>query len=263
MSKQYNPEDRILNCIPSPDVEKDWTFSNLVQAGLFDPKAAVPKTKDLREKWWKIGDQKDTGSCVGWAAADSVMRWHFVKAGKIGQDDLLSVRFIWMGAKETDEWTYRPTTFIEHAGTFLKAALEVASKYGNVLNPHLSFEPSGVFRGDIPIFYTLAANLRIAMYHNLGTDQKVWRTWLANEGPILTRVDVDQTWMKATDTAGNLDEYLSDTAQGGHAIALVGYTEDRFIVRNSWGTYWGDQGFAYASHAYAKAAFMEAYGVRV
>ena len=51
--------------------------------------------------------------------------------------------------------------------------------------------------------------------------------------------------------------------RGGHAIALVGYTPDRFIVRNSWGTGWGDKGFAYASLAYAKDAFTEAYGISV
>lgn len=42
-------------------------------------------------------------------------------------------------------------------------------------------------------------------------------------------------------------------------VALVGYTSDRFIVRNSW----GDKGFGYASIAYAQAAFTEAYGVTV
>ena len=46
-------------------------------------------------------------------------------------------------------------------------------------------------------------------------------------------------------------------------MALVGYTADRLIVRNSWGTGWGDKGFAYASFAYAQAAFTEAYGVTV
>ena len=45
---------------------------------------------------------------------------------------------------------------------------------------------------------------------------------------------------------------------------FVGYDQSMFIVRNSWGTdEWGDKGFAYASNAYAAAAFTEAYGVHV
>jgi C1A family cysteine protease len=46
-------------------------------------------------------------------------------------------------------------------------------------------------------------------------------------------------------------------------VALVGYRAGAFIVRNSWGTGWGDKGFAYASLAYAQDAFTEAYGVEV
>jgi len=34
-------------------------------------------------------------------------------------------------------------------------------------------------------------------------------------------------------------------------------------MRNIWGTSWSDNGFAYASKAYAQAAFKEAYGVNV
>jgi len=51
--------------------------------------------------------------------------------------------------------------------------------------------------------------------------------------------------------------------RGGHAVALVGYRADgRFIVRNSWGTSWGDHGFAYPSETYINAAFYtESYGV--
>ena len=47
------------------------------------------------------------------------------------------------------------------------------------------------------------------------------------------------------------------------AFACVGYTADRrFIIRNSWGTAWGDKGFAYASEAYINAGFFnESYGV--
>jgi len=58
-----------------------------------------------------------------------------------------------------------------------------------------------------------------------------------------------------------LDAYDAAHARGGHCVALVGYTPERFIVRNSWATTWGDKGFAYASDPYAAAAFTEAYGV--
>ena len=27
--------------------------------------------------------------------------------------------------------------------------------------------------------------------------------------------------------------------RGGHAMTVVGYTEDSFIIRNSWGEEWG------------------------
>jgi hypothetical protein len=64
-------------------------------------------------------------------------------------------------------------------------------------------------------------------------------------------------------TRGNLDVYKPDTVGGGHTVALVSYTPDRFIVRNSWGTGWGDNGYTYASEGYARAAFTEAYGVTV
>lgn len=36
----------------------------------------------------------------------------------------------------------------------------------------------------------------------------------------------------------------SGRASSGHAVALVGYTADGFIVQNSWGQAWGEQGFA-------------------
>ena len=80
---------------------------------------------------------------------------------------------------------------------------------------------------------------------------------------IVTRLSVDRTWDKAPDTKGLLDVYKPNTARGGHAVSVVGYTADRFIVRNSWGTGWGDKGFGYASIAYANDAFTEAYGVQV
>jgi C1A family cysteine protease len=185
-----------------------------------------------------------------------------VKAGRLTKTTPLSVRFVWMAAKETDQYSDRPTTFIEVEGTWLKAALEVARKYGSVSEPDLPFGGK-LYPGNTKAFYLLASKLRIGAFVNLGRNATTWKRWLAEEGPILTRLDCDDTWMNAADTNGKLDDYKADTAQGGHAVALVGYDASSFFVRNSWGTDWGNKGFGVASNDYAAAAFTEAYGVRL
>jgi hypothetical protein len=253
---------RVLNCLPSPKQEDDWDVATAREAGVMAAAAPLPTSVDLREDWWRIGDQGSTGSCVGWASADSVLRWHFVKAGRLGTTEKLSVRFQWMAAKETDQFMTRPTTFIEREGTSLKAALDVSRKLGAVADRELPFVSGRLYRGEAKAFYLLASKLRIGAYVNLGSKLVDWRRWLANEGPILTRLDCDDTWMDAKATKGLLAEYHPDTADGGHAVAMVGYDQDSFIIRNSWGTtQWGDKGFGFASTAYAQAAFTEAYGV--
>lgn len=261
--KRKRQPKRILNVRPSQRTEQDWTFEVAADADLVAAAPPVPSSKDLRADWWKIADQGTTGSCVGWATADSVLRWHFVKAGRLGQTTLLSPRFIWMASKETDQFITRPTAFIETEGTSLKAALDVTRKYGVVRDTTLSFRSGKLYPGQASTFYAIAAQRKILAYFNLGRNLSNWRTWLATKGPILTRLNVDDTWDLATDTDGELEEYLPETARGGHAVALVGYRPGSFVVRNSWGTGWGDKGFAYASLAYAQAAFTEAYGVEV
>jgi len=252
---------RILNCIPSQEREDDWRIDTAEDAGLVASAPRIPVRKDLRAFWWRVQDQGSTGSCVGWACADAVLRWHFVKTNRIGRNELLSPRFQWLAAKETDEFSSRPTTFVEAEGTSLKAALDVSRKFGAVKDTVLPFATGVPYRGDAKTFYAIAAQLKITMYFNLGRNIESWRVWLATKGPILTRLNVDSTWEKATATKGALDVYKPKTARGGHAVALVGYTPDSFIVRNSWGTAWGDRGFAYASLPYAQEAFTESYGI--
>lgn len=269
MAKKNN-QQRILNCVPSSGIEQDWTFLSAVEANLASAASIPPSSVDLRENsWWAINDQRDTGSCVGWALADGLLRWHLVKKKRIEKEDLLSVRFIWMSAKETDAFDSAPTTFIEEAGTSLKSALDIARNYGCVNETVLPFDGCQFFKGRQIDFYALASRLKISAYFNLIKDNHdviaVWKQWLADgKGPILARLVVDDTWMNAKDTNGNLDAYDTVSARGGHAVCIVGYTKDRIIIRNSWGkTDWGKDGFAFASYDYVRAAFTEAYGVVV
>lgn len=261
-----DPRKRICNLKRSRKTETDWKLEHALQSGAIRQAAAAPGAVDLRQTWWEIGDQEDTGSCVGWASTDGVMRYHLQKAGKLGENDHLSVRCTWMASKETDPDISRATTFVEEAGTYLKTAMDVCRKWGVVPEAMLPFKINTLmFAGPEATFYSTAAQRRATAYYNTGRDPAQWRTWLSSHGPILAGIDVDATWDNATATHGLLDAFQPNTVRGGHAVCIVGYRDDgRFIVRNSWGTAWGDKGFGYASEAYIAAAFYpESYGITV
>jgi len=266
-AKKARPEqNRICNLVPTPasSTKNDWQFEHARMARLLSARATAPASLDLRRAWWTVGDQGDTGSCVGWASTDGVARQMFVTAKRLTQTARLSPRFTWMASKETDEFTSRPETMIEGAGTTLKAAADVLRKYGAVPESLLPFTiNTAMYTGDDNTFYATAATRKIASYFNLKRNGSSWREWLFAHGPILVGLNVDATWDSATATKGKLDTYQPNTVRGGHAVAVVGYTTDqRFIIRNSWGTSWGDKGFGYASEAYiAEAFFDESYGV--
>ncbi len=40
------------------------------------------------------------------------------------------------------------------------------------------------------------------------------------------------------------NKYFDDKYEGGHAIAIVGYNDDGFIIRNSWGKMYGNDGYS-------------------
>ncbi|HQR26219.1 MAG TPA: C1 family peptidase [Nocardioides sp.] len=258
-----SPSTYICNVVPSKETEKDWKFRDSVDSGVLGAVGRLPRSVDLREDWWTVADQEDTGSCVGWASADGVARWHLTKAGKISPDQRLSARHVWMASKETDRITTRPESFLEEAGTMLKSAMKVLKKHGAALETDLPFHiDTKMFLGSENAFYAGCAQRTLATYFNLELDLTHWKTWLAQNGPILAALQVDASWDNAAATGGKVDTFRPATVRGGHAIAIVGYRGDgRFIARNSWGTSWGDQGFAYLKPAYIRAAFFnESYG---
>ena len=256
----------ICNVLPSKGTEGDWHYGDSIAAGAITATAALPSSVDRRAPWWTINDQEDTGSCVGWATADGLVRWTMVTAGRLANTEQLSPRYVWMASKETDASTARPESFIEEAGTTLKAAVDVARKYGVATMTDLPFHlGTKMFTGSENTFYARCAQRKVNSYFNLGTNLNQWKAWLASTGPILAAFSVDESWDNAGANGGKIDTFKPATVRGGHAICIVGYrTDGRFIVRNSWGTTWGDQGFGYLKPSYITAAFYpESYGVTV
>ena len=99
-----------------------------------------------------------------------------------------------------------------------------------------------MYVGNENAFYAGCAQRTIASFFNLELDLTHWKTWLAQQGPILAALQVDAAWDNATAHGGKVDTFQPSTVRGGHAIAIVGYRGDgRFIARNSWSTAWGDE----------------------
>jgi hypothetical protein len=240
--------------------ERDY---DAARAGL--GQAPLPECVDLREPWHEVVDQGHTASCVGWTVADSVLRWHLVKAGRLNPSEKLSARGVWMAAKETDKRTDYPSTFLEEDGTSLKAGLDVVRKFGAVPETTLPWQ-GGLAAGSPDAFFASAH--RIAGYFNLGDDAVAdrskfftrWRRWLFEHGPIAVLIKIDRNIAAPTDP---LDGFDDASVQGSHCAALFGYGPDHFLLRSSWGPGWAQGGYARMSLAYTAAAVIESYGITV
>jgi len=229
--------------------------------------AALPEVVDLRRPWHRVPDQGHTASCVGWAVADSVVRWQLVEEGRLDPDQPLSARHVWMAAKETDARETYPSTFLETDGTSLKAGLDVVRKFGAVLESELPW--SGGLASTAPdAFNASARRRRIVAYFNLGDDSvpdrtvhfAEWRRWLHERGPILVLLALDANMRTP---GAELETFDAESAEGSHAAALFGYGPDHFLLRSSWGPSWRDGGYARMSLDYTAHAVIESYGVWV
>ena len=141
-----SPTRRILNVLPSKNTENDWGFLNAVDSGVLGVPAALPATKDLRESWWTIGDQGNTDhasdgrppirSCDGISskpvALAKAICWRCASSG-------------WPRRKPTNSSASRPPS-LKRTAPVSKAALDIARKYGAVLDKVLPFNRKTVSR---------------------------------------------------------------------------------------------------------------------
>jgi hypothetical protein len=257
--------DRLLNVEPSAGRDKDW---HARKDGRLKKKRPA-RARDLRagRPWFKVQDQGQTGSCVGFALADAVMRWQLVDKRRLAPTQRLSARFIWMASKEIrgqrqkpEEW--RPSTFLEEAPTNAKDALDVVRRYGAVTAQMLPWD-GRLNRGPVERFFDRAREYRISAYHSLDDANPVerelqWRQWIDQHGPVLLTVEADRSLVAGD---GPLERFRPRKEPFLHACALVGYDPDGFVIRNSWGTGWGDSGDIRATSDWLDRGVHESYGV--
>jgi hypothetical protein len=188
---------------------------------LIDP----PLTLDLREWISPIKDQGSIGDCVGMATS-AIAEYKAYKFCKYRNP--LSPWFIYItgGATSAD------------SGLPLEAGPKTLITFG--ASPEIIFPtPKIVTQPDRSLIqvnaFKQALNFRINSYAALSSANEM-KIALTNYGPCIIGVMVynfgAEPWNQEC-----------GTSQGGHALAVVGYDENNFIIRNSWGESWADKGY--------------------
>jgi len=106
---------------------------------------------------------------------------------------------------------------------------------------------------------------KVTEFDAVPTDPTSIATMLASGSDVWFSMDIGNSWMNpAGDTIADWDDNSID---GGHAVLLSGYRhvngQRQFLVHNSWGNQWGNNGFAYISEAMLTRYLKTAYHVVV
>ncbi|HEY3819427.1 MAG TPA: C1 family peptidase [Polyangiaceae bacterium] len=105
----------------------------------------------------------------------------------------------------------------------------------------------------------------ITEYDRIPSDPDTLAAILATGADVWTSADIGASWL--TTVGETIADWTALTTDGGHAFVLAGYRhvggQRQFLVHNSWGTTWGDRGYAYMSEAMVRGFLKTSYKVVV
>ena len=91
---------------------------------------------------------------------------------------------------------------------------------------------------------------------NINNDLLIIKKWIDNNEPIAVAISIFSNFVSiTTKITGKVGMPTKDDKfLGGHAVVICGYDDNtrELILRNSWGTYWGDRGYFYLPYDYLK-----------
>ena len=214
-------EERKLLIVPSPLDERDWRAD-----AIYNFKSYIPQEKDLRTSLQAVRNQGSQGTCAAQSAA-CMKEWQESK--DINYDEYFSPQFIYNLRKNQDT-----------EGMYGRDVMRILYKIGVCSEADYQYgriETSDDLMQKDQLIVD-ASNHKIKHYAQLNTIEGT-KIAVCKNGPCLICFPVYNMGMKMW-----IPKHGSKM-MGGHAMTLVGYTRDSFIIRNSWGENWGDSGYCY------------------
>jgi C1A family cysteine protease len=209
-----------LNCLPSPHDSRDYTVGDVL-----DKQNKLPETFNLLDKMPGIRDQGFQGSCVAQTLA-AIKEYH--ENVDVHFTNHMSPQFI---------YNLRPNR--PASGMYLRDAFEILRNTG--VCPEKDY-PYNVNLGPESITEEIkatASNYKISSYAKVNTITELKQS-LMQYGPCAIVFAVynqlnPRFWEKSNVIA----------LSGYHCLTVVGWDKKGFILKNSWGVYWGYGGYTY------------------
>lgn len=193
--------------------------------------AALPASVDLRPKCPPIVDQGQLGSCTANALTGALGFIHMDKPPA-------SRLFIYYNERAIEG------TIASDSGAMIRDGIKTLKNTGVCRETVWPYTISKFSRKPSKRSFTEAGSHTISSYQSLATLRDM-QDCLASGFPFVFGFTVYESFEsdQVARTGVVPMPAKSERVMGGHAVLAVGYEVDRFIVRNSWGTGWGQSGY--------------------
>ncbi|MBZ5857349.1 C1 family peptidase [Flavihumibacter profundi] len=230
-----------------------------------DTKNPLPESANLQKFAPAVGNQGNQGSCVAWSSAYGARS--ILEAARTGQAPN-TVKF-------SPSFLYNQIGLEDCQGSYIIKAMEYMTKQGSVPYDQFPYTDNDCSRVPDRSLISDAAQFKMRGFNRLSDgdrtdalDIRAIKENLAQGAPVVIGMMVGQSFMQ--DMMGK-DVWVPQQGDrnlmgfGGHAMCVVGYDDRKyggsFLLMNSWGPEWGNNGFAWVRYGDFKYFVREAYGL--
>lgn len=216
--------------------------------------SSLPEFIDLRSICPKVYDQGQLGSCTANALC-GVVHFDWINnmtspmPPSLNEPELMGSRlFLYYNERMLEN------TIDEDSGALLSDGVKCLVKYGICLESEWEYDISKFKQKPPQSCYINALKHVVLEYSNIMNDITSMKTSLYHHYPFVVGIAVYESFeSRNVALTGKVPmPKKGEQLLGGHAVVCVGYDDSKkvWIMRNSWGNEWGDNGYFYLPYEY-------------